>query len=376
MSMGDEERGAIEQMLSRRDVMKAGGLAAGGLLAAQTGLLGRLGRAEAAGLASLNGKRVGVASPITVEVLKEFYDDMRRQAKLAGNGEKIVVVDAGGDAVKQHTQVDAFVAQKYDAILFFLLSVEGWDQATAKAKKGNIGTFNHSASALGGITQNVGLDQTAGGYGPGQFAAQWINQNHGGEASVGVLGILNDPQLKLRSQGFVAALKKYAPKAKVVGTVHAQTRDVGASAAASMLQAHSDIKVIYAAGDDPGLGAFTAATEAGHSDPKDFLVASSDGTDASFEQIQKGTIYQANWTFLFPFSAVQIERDIEKYLRGQAVKPTRIMSGQLVTKANLAKIQKLQANPLAPANKWVFAQKMRYSNYRLKTNEAINNAFK
>src|SRR3954447_18359340 len=226
--MGDVESRGAGQGISRREVIRAGGVAAGGLLAAQTGLLGRLTRAEAAGLASLKGKRVGVASPITVEVLKEFYDDMRRQAKVAGNGEKIVVVDANGDAVKQHTQVDAFVAQKYDAILFFLLSVEGWNDAIAKATKGKIGTFNHSASALGGITQNVGLDQAAGGYGPGKFAADWINKNHGGQASVGVLGILNDPQLKLRSQGFVTALQKFAPQAKVVGTVHAQTRDVGA----------------------------------------------------------------------------------------------------------------------------------------------------
>ncbi|HEY3613538.1 MAG TPA: sugar ABC transporter substrate-binding protein [Gaiellales bacterium] len=362
--------------VDRRTALTAGGLTLGGLLAAG-GALPDLSRAAVrATPASLKGKRVGVGSPIVVEVLKETYDAMKLQAKQKGNAESIIVVDANGDSVKQHTQIDAFVAQKYDAIVFFVLSVEGWDSAVKAANKAKIGLFNHSASAIGGITQNVGLDQYAGGYGPGQAAAAWINKNHGGEADVGVLGILNDPQLKLRSAGFVAALKKLAPKAKVVGTVHAQTRDVGASAAASMLQANPGIKVIYSAGDDPGLGAFTAATEAGKTDGKDFYIASSDGTDAVFEKITAGTIYQAGWSFLFPFSAVQMERDIEKFLRGQKVRPTRIQKGVLVTKANLSKIQKLQSNPLAPSAASIYKTGMRYSDMRLKTNQPIADAFK
>jgi ABC-type sugar transport system substrate-binding protein len=372
-----DERSAFEHTLSRRGFMKAGGLTVGGLLAAGAGGL------TSDGLAALlkttpvplKGKKVGIASPITVEILKEFYDDMRRQAVLKGNGESIVVVDANADSVKQHTQVDAFIAQKYNAIVMLVLSAEGWDDAMAKAKSAGIGTFNHSASAIGGTTQNVGLDQRAGGYGPGAYAAQWINKNQSGKASVGVLAILNDPQLKLRSEGFKEALGKLAPGAKVVGEVHAQTRDAGAAAAANLLQAHPEISVIYAGGDDPGLGAFTAATEAGKKDPSKFFIASSDGTDAVLEKITEGGIYQASWTFLFPFSATQFERDIESFLRGKAVKPTRIMIGQMVTNTNLNSIKKLQSNPKAPRVQWVYTRRMRYSNYKLQTNEPFLNAF-
>jgi ribose transport system substrate-binding protein len=371
-----DEPSALEQSLSRRGFMKAGGLTVGGLLAAggvaPSGLAGLL---KTAPPVSLKGKKVGVASPITVEILKEFYDDMRRQAVRKGNGETIVVVDANLDSVKQHTQVDAFVAQKYSAIVMLVLSAEGWDDAMAKAKKAGIGTFNHSASAIGGATQNVGLDQRAGGYGPGAYAAQWINKNQGGKASVGVLGILNDPQLKLRGDGFKEALSKLSPGSRVVGEVHAQTRDAGAAAAANLLQAHPEISVIYAAGDDPGLGALTAATEAGKTDPKKFFIASSDGTAAVLEKIAGNGIYQATWTFMFPFSATQFERDIESFLRGKAVKPTRMMIGQMVTPANLNAVKKLQSDPNAPSVQWVYQRRMRYSNYRLKTNEPFLNAF-
>lgn len=367
----------LERRLSRRGFIKIGGLTLGGVMAAGAAPAAGIAKNwnEAAAPVSLKGKRVGIASPITVEILKEFYDSMRRQAKLKRNQESIVVVDANGDSVKQHTQVDAFIAQRYNAIVMLVLSAEGWDAEVAKAKKSGIGLFNHSASAISGMTQNVGLDQRSGGYGPGAYAAQWIKKNQGGTASVGVLGILNDPQLKLRSEGFKAALAQFAPNAKVVSEVHAQTRDAGASAAANMLQAHPDISVIYAAGDDPGLGAQTAATEAGKTNPSKFFIASSDGTDAVLQQIAAGGIYQASWTFLFPFSATQFERDIEAFLRGKPVKPTRIMIGQMVTKANLAAVQKLQSNPLDPAVAWVYKRRMKYSNYRLKTNEPFANAF-
>lgn len=371
-----EEMGAHEQALTRRGFIKVGGLTVGGLMAVGSGLTGSgLAALRATAPTSLKGKRVGIASPITVEILKEFYDDMRSQARLPSNGESISVVDANLDSVKQHTQVDAFIAQNFNAIVLLVLSAEGWDEAVANATKKGIGTFNHSASAIGGTTQNVGLDQRAGGRGPGAYAGQWINQNHGGKASVGVLGILNDPQLKLRSEGFKEALAQFAPGAEVVGEVHAQTRDVGASAAANLLQAHPDIKVIYAGGDDPGLGAFTAATEAGKTDPKKFLIASSDGTDAVIEKISEGGIYQATWTFLFPFSAVQFQRDIEKFLRGQPVRPTRIMVGQMITPSNLKGIKELTADPHAPGVQWVYRRRMHYSNYRLKTSEPFLNAF-
>ncbi len=370
------ELDVLERRFSRRGFIKAGGLTVGGVVAAGGAFPSSVFAAEAAKAPlSLKGKKVGIASPITVEILKEFYDSMQGQAKLKQNRESITVVDANGDSVKQHTQVDAFIAQRYDAIALLVLSAEGWDAEVAKAKKAGIGTFNHSASAIEGMTQNVGLDQRAGGFGPGAYAARWLNKNQGGKGSVGVLSILNDPQLKLRSEGFKDALSKFAPGAKIAGEVHAQTRDDGASAAANLLQAHPDISVIYAAGDDPGLGAFTAATEAGKTDPSKFLIASSDGTNAVLDQISQGGIYQASWTFLFPFSATQFQRDIEKFLRGKSVKPTRLMIGQMVTTSNFKTIQKLQSDPHAPNVQWVYRRRMKYSDYHLKTNEPFSNAF-
>lgn len=386
----------LDQAITRRTFVKLSGLTVGGMMAAGVGLSACGGDAQTAapteaatdeppeptpaesssapadteaGAIPLTGKRVGIASPITVEILEEFYADMRAEAALPENGEEIVVVDANGDSTTQHTQVDAFIAQEFDAIVMLVLTVEGWADTVGRATERGIGVFNHSASAIGGCTQNVGLDQFAGGSGPGQFAAEWINQNHGGEADVGVLAILNDPQLRLRGEGFRSALEEFAPGARIVQEVHAQTRDEGAAAAANLLQANPDIKVIYAAGDDPGLGALTAATEAGRTDPNDFFIGSSDGTDAVFEQLGKGGIYQCTWSFLFPFSATQLERDVEKFLRGETVQPTRIMIGELVNQSNLEEFETLLSDPRAPDVQSVYTERMTYSDVALKTGQ-------
>lgn len=325
--------------------------------------------------ASLAGKRVCIPSPIEIEVLREFWDTMKAQAALPENGEEVIVVDAKGDSAKQHQQFDQFIAQGCDAIVGMFLSVDGWEEQVAAAVAKGIGVFNHSASAVGGATQNVGLGQFDSGYAVGVETARWINENLGGKAEVGVLAILEDPQLLQRSEGFKAALAELAPGATIVGEANAQDKDTGAAAAANLLQAHPGIQVLYASADDPALGALAAATDAGKTDPKTFFLASNDGTSASFEKISEGGIYQATWSYNFPFSATQLQRDIETFLRGGEVQPTRMQLGNLVTAANLAEFQALAADPRAAEVQDLYQEYMKYSDIPLAQNQPILEAF-
>ena len=177
---------------------------------------------------------------------------------------------------------------------------------------------------------------------------KWIN-DRGGNLEVAFLSNHSDPQLQQRSQGEKDAIKELAPNAVVVGEVDANTIELGASGTANLLQAHPNIQVILAFSDDGGLGAYQAATEAGKTDPDKFFLGSADGTNLVFDKIQEGGIYQATWSYLFPFSAVQWERDMEKCLRGEKVPPTRTEIGRLVTKDNLAEVRTMVTNPLDPS---------------------------
>lgn len=294
---------------------------------------------------TLQDKKVGLSSPIEVEILNEFYADMRKEAELPANQITLNVVDAGGDPVKQSADLEAFLAQQYNGIFFLALAPGGLDDFVARATGQGVCVFNHSASPVTGTTQNVVLDQHASGYEVGRFAADWINAR-GGNLEVAYLSNQADPQLALRSQGEKDAITELAPNAVVVGEVEANTIELGASGTANLLQAHPNISVILAFSDDGGLGAYQAATEAGKTDPNTFFIGSADGTQLVFDKIAEGGIYQATWSYLFPFSSVAWMRDMEKCLRGEKVPPTRTQIGRIVTSENLAEVRAMVADPL------------------------------
>jgi len=362
--------------LKRRKFLERTALAGGGL--ALSGLAGCSRKADPdptprhsgpAASVSLKSKRVGLSSPHQVEILNEFYADMKREARRPENQIEIVVVDANNDAVKQLAQIESFVAQSYDGIFFLALPSEGLERLVASAVGKGTFMFNHGASPVTGATQNVVLDQHYTGAQIGKFAAQWINARHGGRAEVGILGNSSDPWLTIRTQGLKDGLREHAPGARVVGEVHGHSIELGAAGAANLLQAHPGIKVLLAHADDPGYGCFTAASEAGKRDPNQFLVASCDGTRLVMDKVADGGIYQATWSYLFPFSATAWMRDMIRCLRGEKVPPTRTQVGRLVTQANLEEIRAMTRDPHAPEVQKYYADPtvMRYSDEVLKT---------
>lgn len=319
-------------------------------------------------MATLSDKKVGVSSPVEIEILNEFFADMRKEADRPENQVKLDIVNANGDPVKQTTDLEAMLAQGYDGIFVLALSPGGLDDFVKRATDKGVCVFNHSPSAITNATQNVVLDQYASGYEVGKVAADWINKR-GGELELAYLISSSDPQIIARSQGQKDAIKALAPKAKVVGEAEANTIDLGASATANLLQAHPNISMILSFNDDAGLGAYQAATEAGRKDPNTFFIGSLDGTQLVLDKIAEKGIYQTTWSYLFAFSSVQWMRDMEKCLRGEKVPPTRTQIGRVVTLENLDEVKNMVANPLDPAVQKFYSDPavMKYSDTPLTT---------
>jgi ABC-type sugar transport system substrate-binding protein len=271
--------------------------------------------------------------------------------------------------VLQHTQVELLIAQRYNGMVMFVLQATGWDDAVRRATKQGICVIDHSASAITGCTQCVVLNQFAAGYSVGQAASKWIGKNKGGSAQVALLEILNDPQLMQRGQGFEAGIKKFSPKSKIVAKVAAQTTAQATPAMSAILQAHPDVSVILSAGDDPGIAAYSAMKTSGRTDPNSFYLGSCDGTAVVLQYIGQNTIYQSTWNFMFSYSAVELERDMEKFMRGHEIPPTRVQSGLLITRANVAALTNISNHPLAAKNQHYYAKFGKYYNQRLKTGQ-------
>jgi ABC-type sugar transport system substrate-binding protein len=312
--------------------------------------------------------RLGLSSPHETEILSEFYANMKRAAAQIGNIQ-LIIVDSADDPVKQFTDIEAFVAQKFDGVFFLVPRSEGMDDIVSRAVADGIYMFNHSASPITGCTQNVILDQFSAGYKVGECAARWLRERHGGRAAVGYLTNRTDPQLAERSRGLKEGVAQNCPGSTYAGEVEAMTVDAGAAGAANLLQAHPDIRVLLALSDDPGFGAYTAALEAGHKDPNEFFVGSADGTQLVYDRLAEGGIYQGCASFFFSFSATQWVRDMVSCLQKRKVPPTRIMGSKLVTRETLGEFQRIAANPLGPDNQKYYNDPaiMRYSDQPLQT---------
>jgi ribose transport system substrate-binding protein len=314
-------------------------------------------------------RRVGISIPYEAEILNEFYVDMESEAELSDTNLRLVLVDAQGDFLKQTIDIELFIAQGFDGVFMFVLP-EGMEQIVSKAREKGVCIFNHSASPITGCTQNIVLDQHVAGYQVGSFASKWINEKLDGKADVGLLTNLTDPELIVRSQGIKDGLRS-CPGATIVGEVEANTVDRGAAAAANLLQAHPNISVLLAFGDDPGVGAYAAAIEAGRNDRDRFLLGSADGTRLGMGKVAEGGIYQCCAFFFFSFSATQAVRDLARCLRGERVSPTRIMSSWLVTKDNVDEFDRISRNAQSPEYAHFYNDPgvMRYSDVPLRTPE-------
>ena len=313
------------------------------------------------------GWRLGLSSPRETEILNEFYSDMKREMMRTG-GAHLVIVDAADDVVKQFTDIEAFIAQKFDGVFFLAPSSEGLDGLVARGVAGGARIFNHGASPVTGCTQNVVLDQYSAGYKLGEFAAGWLKRNTD-RGKVGLLTNRSDAELAVRSRGLRDGIVNNSLPGTLAGEAEANTVIAGASAAANLLQANPGIHALLAFADDPGYGAYTAALEAGHTSPREFLIGSADGTQLVLEKVAEGGIYQCCVSFLFPYSATQWMRDMLRSLRGETVPPTRIMGCRLVTRQTLTVYQAIVADPLAPENERYYhdTSVMRYSDQRLTT---------
>jgi ABC-type sugar transport system substrate-binding protein len=312
--------------------------------------------------------RLGLSSPHETEILNEFYADMRREMQSL-SGAELFIVDAADDVVKQLTDIEAFVAQRFDGTFFLVPSSEGLEGIVARGVSGGTYMFNHSPSPVTGCTQNVVLDQYSAGYKLGEYAARWIVTKHDGHSRVGLLTNRSDPELAERSRGLRDGVLKNAPAGVIAGEAEANTVMAGASGAANLLQAYPDIKALLAFADDPGYGAYTAALEAGRTQPEEFLVGSADGTQLVLDKISEGGIYQCCVSFLFPYSATQWMRDMLRCLRSEKVPPTRIMGSRVVTRDSLKEYLDIAGTPLALKNQKYHRDQsvMRYSDRRLTT---------
>lgn len=223
---------------------------------------------------------------------KVIGDNVTAEGKRLGYD--TIVVSGEKDVARQGNQVKDFIVKKVAAIVLSPCDSKAIGPVIREANAANIPVFTVDIAYKGGdakIVTQVATDN----YGGGKEAAKAMIEALG-EAG-GKIAVLHFKQAEsclLRVKGFREVIDEH--NAKAAGKIDIVTelesggaKDVGYKAAEDALQAHPDLRGIFAINDPAALGARAAVEKAGKA--SQVIIVGFDGQPEGKQAIKEGKIY-------------------------------------------------------------------------------------
>ncbi len=238
------------------------------------------GAAQAAPLVKECGKNgqyvIGFSQANNAEPYRQHVNDELTAAAKKVPQFTLQIADGAGNVNTQTSQMDNFVTQKVDLILISPFEASPLTPAVARAMKAGIPVIELDRKTVGepgkDYTAFIGGDNFKIAEEAGKYVAGKLLPD-GGEVAV-LEGLPSSTPAVERLNGFKAGVKDN-PKIEVVAEQAADwLPDKAQTAFAAMLQAHPNIKAVYASNDMMAAGARLAAKGAGKVDQVKIL-----GTD-------------------------------------------------------------------------------------------------
>lgn len=246
--------------------------------------------AVALGAAACNRGESGSSDSVTLALSTQtnpFFVELRdgAQAKADELGIKLDIQDASDDASKQADQLKNAETSGAGVVIVNLTDSDAVGSAVQALNSANIPVIAVDRSSNSGeVASYVASDNVAGG----KQAAEALAKAIGDEGEILVLqGIAGSSASRDRGEGFREGIKAH-PNIKIVAEQTAQfDRTEGLNVTTNLLQAHPNVKAIFAENDEMALGAIEAlGAKAG----KDVKVFGFDGTEDGTAAIEKGTM--------------------------------------------------------------------------------------
>lgn len=210
--------------------------------------------------------KIGFAqNNVGIDSYQTTYDKTLKEAQKDYPNVELIILDAGGDIVRQSSQVDDLILQKVDVIVVWPTNGEAIVPAMKKASDAGIPVVvTNSMVAEKGVqymTSFSGPDNIT----QGKYAAQLMNEALGGKGKiVQISGLPGYTTAIERQKGFEDELAVIAPGITIVDTQPGDwNREKSQRVMEDFLTKYSDIDGVYSADDNMGIGALNAAKAAG-----------------------------------------------------------------------------------------------------------------
>ena len=284
---------------------------------------------------ALAGAKIAVITPYLAQPGTQFYvEAFQDQAK--ANGWDVNVIDTKGDVAAAISRIEDATNQKVDAIV---INVDPAQVAAGleTAKKAGVPVFGMDAGANPLLVTNV----TSNGYAMAADTAAYVANRINGKGNVVLFVFDAFPPVQARDVIADAIFRNY-PDIKVLDRITPDVKDGGiADSRAKMealLAAHpnkGDIAAVWAAWDQPALGALQAIEAAGRGG-EGIVITGIDANPQARDAIAKGGNFEASMAQDFKGIGRTTADAVKRTLAGEKIKQSVIyVPTKLITSANV-----------------------------------------
>lgn len=357
--------------LSRRDVLKLGGLGVAGLasmdlLAACGSSSGGAPQTDASTLAPFKadasaGRSTGLAERVAWASTadSEFFLALGRGMREAASrrGVEYLTATSGNDPGLHAAQMSGFLRRGVGSLAMQPLNADADSPVLRNA-------IDMGVCAQGIITapstMQVAASQHQIGYDQGKAAADYVTAHLGGNAKVLYFNLDTvAPALRDRHNGVLAGLKTGGGGIEVVGdlTVADISTTSGFRTMMSALQAHRDIKVVLG-GDTIVVGAYRALKHSGKL-RDDMFLSGVDGDRDALKLVKLGGAYKLSIGFAWNLMGYGLGQYGADWIEGKQVPRVVVAKGiPLDSRSSVAAFEAANSDPAS-----VFADRRQYEAY-------------
>lgn len=288
---------------------------------------------------SAHAQKIAVITPYLAQPGTQFYVE-GFQAAAKEKGWEVNVIDTKGDVAAVISRIEDVVNQKVDAIV---INVDPAQVAAGlqTAKDANIPVFGMDAGSDPLLVTNV----TSNGYAMAAETAVYVANRIGGAGNVVMFVFDAFPPVQVRGHIADAVFSNF-PDIKVLDRVTPDVADGGIADSRAKMEAilaanpeSGSIKAVWAAWDQPALGALQAIEGAGRSG-EGIVITGIDANPQAREAIAAAGNFEASIAQDFQGIGSTTADAVERVLKGETIKQNVIyVPTKLVTAANVGELQ-------------------------------------
>jgi len=229
-----------------------------------------------------------------VTLQSPFYVQLKNGAEAAAEagGDSLIFLDANGDVTKQNNDIQDLITQGVDVLIINPANAQAVVPALEAAQSAGIPVITVDRPVNDEtVSAHIGRDNVAMGKMVGTAVLEKLKKDGiSGAKIIEIQGDAGGSVMMDRRDGFHAAMEG-SGHTIVKGPYAEYIRSNAVVAMQDLLQAHPDVKVVYAHNDDMALGAMQVLEENGR---EDVLVSGVDGLSEALGVMASGGNYVAS----------------------------------------------------------------------------------